>query len=485
MEQAVRASHREFEAVANLVPDLLWSTGAAGEPTWYNQRWLDYTGLTEDQSRGSGWTAAIHPDDLPALRDDLQNALASGSTHRHESRIRRHDGVYRWFLGRAEPVRDESGQITRWMGAATDIDEQRVELDVARDELRALAARLMTMQEDEQRRIARDLHDSIGQQLAAAQSEISHARRVGDPVATEQVLAESERRLAALSQEAREMSHRLHPSVLEDLGLPAALRGIAAEFERAHAIPVDTRIGDAITSLPLDTSTVIYRIAQEALRNTAKHAGTGARVTMTLSEANGAVRFTVEDNGPGFDLQAERTRGGLGLVSMRERARLAGGTLGIETALGEGTKVVLTIPIRNGRSNSKPTALIADDSTTIRYILRRFAEAECEVVAEASNGMEAVEAAERFQPDLAILDVSMPGMGGIEAARCLRERLPKVRIIFASQHTAREYVEEAFRAGGHGYIVKQAAPVEVGEAIREVLAGRQFRSPATHGREGR
>jgi CheY-like chemotaxis protein len=196
---------------------------------------------------------------------------------------------------------------------------------------------------------------------------------------------------------------------------------------------------------------------------------------------DGSLRLVVEDSGPGFDIEAVRAKGGLGLVSMRERARLAGGTFRIDSAPGRGTRVVLTVSARDA-ARSKPTIVIADDHTTSRYILRRFAEPECIIVAEAGNGLEAVEAAERHRPDLAILDVSMPVMGGIEAARLLRERLPSVRIIFASQHTGREYVEEAFRAGAQGYIVKQAAATEVAKAIREVLAGRQFRSSTTEGR---
>jgi PAS domain S-box-containing protein len=479
-QQALRASERQFQAVANLVPDLLWSSDATGRATWYNRRWLDYTGQTAEDAQGFGWTAAIHPDDLPASREQLEESLRTGTPLRREHRLRRHDGVYRWFLTRAEPVRAEAGQILGWFGAATDIDEQRTELDVARDELRALAGRLMTMQEEERRRIARELHDSLGQQLGVAQAELHQLRRHPDPAAAGPALLELESRLGRLSDEVRDLSHRLHPAVLEDLGLTAALRSLAAEFERGSGTRVRLQLDDRFQGVPVEVATVVYRVAQEALRNAAKHSGGNVEVTVTLAATEDSLRLEVADTGPGFHMDAVRAKGGLGIVSMRERARLAGGTLQIEAAAGRGTVVRLNIPKPAPKAPpAKPRVLIADDHEASRYILRRFAEAECEVVAEVGNGLEAVQTAERVRPDLAILDVSMPVMGGIEAARLIRNRAPEVAVIFASQHTTREYVDEAFRAGAHGYIVKQAAATEVAAAIREVLAGRAFRSPLT------
>jgi CheY-like chemotaxis protein/two-component sensor histidine kinase len=285
-----------------------------------------------------------------------------------------------------------------------------------------------------------------------------------------------ERQIEALSDEIRSLSHRLHPSVLEDLGLAAALRALAAEFERTHRIPVRVDIEDGLAPILRTAATAVYRVSQEALQNVRKHAGDGTKVAIRLRGGD-ALHMEVRDDGPGFDVEAVRAKGGLGIVSMRERARAAHGSLRIDSARGRGTTVALTIPWENEQVlPAKPRVLIADDHEASRYILRRFAAAECEIVAEVGNGAEALQEAARLQPDLVILDVSMPVMGGVEAARLMHARFPEIRLIFASQHTNREYVEEAFRAGGHGYIVKQAAATEMGEAIREVLAGRQFRS---------
>jgi CheY-like chemotaxis protein len=336
----------------------------------------------------------------------------------------------------------------------------------------------MTMQEDERRRIARELHDSLGQQLGVAQAELAQLRDSGGPAG--RIPDALERRLAALSDEVRDLSHRLHPSILDDLGLPAALRALAEEFERARRIPVRVEVDEGLAPLSPTLATAAYRIAQEALHNAAKHSRDGVIISLAGGDA---LRMTVEDRGPGFDVETVRAKGGLGILSMRERARAAGGALQIESAPGQGTMVRLVVPWPKAESRpGKPRVVIADDHEASRYILRRFAASECEVIAEVENGLEAIQEIERLRPEVAILDVSMPVMGGVEAARLIRARQPEVRLIFASQHTSREYVEEAFRAGGQGYIVKQAAAAEVVEAIREVLSGRQFRSPLAEGR---
>lgn len=126
-EAALRESEARFRAVVNMVPDLLWSNDASGYTDWYNQSWLDYTGQTLDEACGYGWLQAIHPDDVDRVRRSFQQAVDSGQDLRHEQRIRRHDGHYRWFLVQARPLKEGNGHIGRWFGAATNIHRERRE----------------------------------------------------------------------------------------------------------------------------------------------------------------------------------------------------------------------------------------------------------------------------------------------------------------------------------------------------------------------
>ena len=126
---------------------------------------------------------------------------------------------------------------------------------------------------------------------------------------------------------------------------------------------------------------------------------------------------------------------------------------------------------------SRPRLLIADDNEATRYLFKLLTEAECEVVGEVESGKEAIVAAEQLRPDVLVMDISMPGMSGLQAARFLRERTPELNIILASQHSEKAYADETLSHGVQGYVLKAAAAAELSVAIREVLAGRVFRSP--------
>jgi signal transduction histidine kinase len=149
-------------------------------------------------------------------------------------------------------------------------------------------------------------------------------------------------RASSLSEEVRGISHRLHPSILDDLGLSHALRALVEEFGRREAMIATFASRNVSDGIPREVSGVLYRIAQEALRNVAKHAGK-THVRVTLEGTEGALRLVVADLGEGFD--TEGVRGGLGLISMAERARLIQGTFSVQSALGAGTIVTVEAPV--------------------------------------------------------------------------------------------------------------------------------------------
>lgn len=141
IEKAMRRSEERFRAIADLVPDLLWRNNAKGKTEWCNQQWLEYTGLTQAEAVEDGWLNVIHPDDHKILRESFQEAIAAGNSLRLEHRIRRHDGDYRWFILETKPVKDRTGSILHWYGAATDIHDERI----SRDKLRRSEERFRFM----------------------------------------------------------------------------------------------------------------------------------------------------------------------------------------------------------------------------------------------------------------------------------------------------------------------------------------------------
>lgn len=214
------------------------------------------------------------------------------------------------------------------------------------EELRALTVRLFASQEEERRRVARELHDDINQRLAFLEIEVERLRQdlpgleVG---AVRERLEDVRDRTREVSNHVRTLSHQLHPGVLDQLGLGAALRSLVDEFEARESMFANFRQVDVPRDLTPEVAGVLYRIAQEALRNVAKHAGR-THVRVLLEGIERGVRLSIRDLGEGFDMESSAIRG-LGLVSMEERARSAGGTFFVQSALGEGTTITVTIPL--------------------------------------------------------------------------------------------------------------------------------------------
>ena len=210
--------------------------------------------------------------------------------------------------------------------------------------MRALTARLFTTQEEERQRVARELHDDVGQQLALLQMELEQVqpRLQQSPQSLDSQLASLSKRTAGLSEDVRKLSHRLHPAILDDLGLGFALRSLVEDFGEREGMPTSfTRINVPDT-LRKNVSAALYRITQEALRNVTKHAGkTHVRVMLEASEEH--ICLEIVDMGDGFDREERAT--GLGLLSMAERAHLVGGTFQIESKLGRGTSITVKVPL--------------------------------------------------------------------------------------------------------------------------------------------
>jgi signal transduction histidine kinase len=225
--------------------------------------------------------------------------------------------------------------------AAARIGEQR---------MRVLSAGLLAAQEKERKRISRDLHDDLNQRLAmlavhVAQLETEIPESKSDIRAHLHTLQAS---LTGLSDDVRRTAYQLHPSVLEHLGLAAAVESYCADFSKQETVQVRFTKRNVPSKIPEGVALCLYRVVQESLRNVARHSA-AAKAVVTLSGSKSGLHLTIGDSGKGFDPNAQKRKGGLGLVSMEERVRAVDGSLTIATRPGDGTRIEIRIPWREGR----------------------------------------------------------------------------------------------------------------------------------------
>jgi signal transduction histidine kinase len=227
------------------------------------------------------------------------------------------------------------------------LGQNRLALQRSEDDLRGLTARLLTAQEEERRRISRDLHDDINQRLAMLVVELETLDQALPPdcKAIGTRIRSLQDNASELCEDLRHLAYQFHPSVLDDLGLPVALRRLVDDISARTGLKGAFHSQAGKGSIPQPVATCLYRIAQEGLSNVAKHANASA-FDVELTRDEHAITLTIRDNGSGFDVAERKTeRGTLGLVSMKERANLVQGNLEIESKLGMGTSVRARIPL--------------------------------------------------------------------------------------------------------------------------------------------
>jgi PAS domain S-box-containing protein len=296
----------------------------------------------------SAWERLVHPDDRVRADRAHESVTLGQPTYEAEFRLCHKDGHYVHVLSRGFPVRREpGGPVVRIVGTHFDLTERRrIESERARTEL---LAKLVFAQEDERRRIARDMHDEFGEQLTALALRIAALK---EACADRADLAGQ---IAALETIARRLDHdvdqlvwELRPTALDDLGLRAALANYVQDWSQRADIPAELHTTGLLDDrLSTEVETTLYRIAQEALNNIAKYSH-ARQVEVILERRADCVLLIVEDDGIGFDV-AERGNGaGFGLIGMQERATLIGATLEIESAPEQGTTILVRIaaPVR-------------------------------------------------------------------------------------------------------------------------------------------
>lgn len=243
----------------------------------------------------------------------------------------------------------QSAQGTLAVAFVSDISKRKADeyaIRQQREELRQLAGRLMTAQDDERRRIARDLHDDLSQKLAYLAMDLSKLASKPSSQELQNELRTLRGRAAEAADTVRHISHQLHPSILDDIGLEAAVEQYCEEFEQRSGIATHFTARGVPESLPRDVASSVYHIFQESLRNVSKHSE-AEEVFVTLEFVGDVLRLTVKDEGVGLPPERLQTGSSIGIVGMKERAHLVNGTLSVESSLGQGTEVSVAVPIGN------------------------------------------------------------------------------------------------------------------------------------------
>src|SRR5688572_7892032 len=328
--------------VFDVVPVPIWMIGVQGTLWYGNRAWHRLTAAERFSERqtGVGWLEAVHQDD----RHKTLAALRAAAARRRRSlevelRVGSTDTWRSWSLTGA-PYSETSGEGLMFVGTAQETTAAR-EADVR---LRDLGARLVTAQEVERARIARELHDDLAQRVAllAAKLGLAGDRRPFTAKHVREDLAAARRMLRELSVSIHTLSHELHPSKLRLLGLSPTLRSLCEEVSGGCGTPIHFTADDDSIDVADATALCVYRVTQEALQNAVKHSGAG-RVEVALSITPSQITLRIADNGCGFD-PAACGDAGIGLLTMRERVELVRGWLQIVSERGSGTLVEAVLP---------------------------------------------------------------------------------------------------------------------------------------------
>ena len=412
------------------------------------------------------------------------------------------------------PLLDGAGEVEPLMLTMRDVTEQvraeqklrwsNAELQQRAAQLRRLALKLAQAEEHERRRLAESLHDNLQQLLVVAKLRADLLDgRVTDE-GTREALRGLRELLAETIEASRAMAHELCPPILHEAGLPAALEWLARRMEHKHGLAVE------LTAEPLadpprdDLRGFLFQATRELLLNVVKHARVRQAAVRLERTGEGGIRISVQDDGVGFVPEADTDggEGGFGLLHIRERLEFLGGLLDVRSACGKGTRVRLTVgpglepraalavplaataeglaadglgPAAANVSADKIRVLLADDHEVMREGLAALLkeQPDVEIVAEASDGPTAVALAGQTRPDVIIMDVSMPGMSGVEATRLITAQWPGVRVVGLSMHDRADMANKMLHAGAVAYLSK-------GGPADQLLAELRKAAPAPH-----
>lgn len=512
-EAALRESELNFRTMADTMPQLFWTTQANGYHEYFNKRWYEYTGMSPDQTEGWGWSKMLHPDDCQRCLDTWNESLRTGKDYNIEYRFRQaSNGQYRWFLGRAFPLRDEAGKILKWFGSCTDIHDQKLAME-ERD--RAL----------ERERAAREDAESANRIKDEFLAVLSHELRSPlNPILGWTKLLRTRQfspEMVDRALETIERNAKLQTQLIEDLlDVSRILRGklilnvnavdlkstIEAAIEtvqlaaEAKAIQIQTKL-DLKERLVSGDAGRLQQIVWNLLSNAVKFTPEAGQVTVCLSQIGNYAQIQVQDTGKGIDIeflpyvfeyfrQADSTITrkfgglGLGLAIVRHLTELHGGTVQVASQ-GEGMGAVFTVSLPLIASSPSPlnnlelvgdnldliglTILVVDDDADLRDLLVITLQHYGATVKVAASAAEALAILEQFPLDGLISDIGMPDVDGYTLMRQVRQRSPEqggqIPAIALTAYAGEYDQRQALAAGFQRHISKPVEPEALVKAI--------------------
>ncbi len=522
--EALRRSEERFRLTADNAPVLIWIADITSACVWFNRPWLSFVGRSMDQEIGVGWADNVHPDDFQRCLQVYTTSFEARRSFTMEYRLKRHDGDYRWLLDNGIPLQEEDGTFTGFIGSCVDITnmknaehalqqahrelEERVvqrtsELQYRADQLARLTSELTLSEQRERRRLAKILHDHLQQLLVGAKYGLDVLSRRLSTTHGREVQKAIELLDEAIST-SRTLTVELSPPILHEAGLAAGLEWLARRMKEKYDFEMLLHVDERAVPPREDLTVLIFEAVRELLRNSIRHGQVNsASVELVLHDPE-RLRVVVADQGHGFmpdDVLCDnrRAKGGFGLFSIRERLTLLRGQFHIDSAPGQGARITIIAPLHQkdqspdeavglqptspppGEARQQPESLppvshirllLADDHVVVRQGLTAVlaAEPDLTIIGEAGNGIDALEKAQLLNPDIVLMDFSMPGMDGVEATRRLRGKLPHIQVIGLSMYEEPDRSAAIIKAGAAAYVSKSGQPQHLVETIRKVYS---------------
>lgn len=344
-EETLRRTQQRLNTVAELNSDAIWELDGLTREIWRSDGFAELLGYPAHAIKPTTrwWKENIHPDDRAMVAAELERLMDTGEGGFKKSyRLRKQDGTYAEVVDQAVAIRDKESNAFRVIGSIVDVTEEKK----AESAQREISRNILDAQEQERKRVARELHDGVSQLLAASvfslhtvQKQVTKAH----PALAKKV-SEAQELVERAHREVQLISRNLRPSELDDLGLSAALRSLCADFKKRTNLKISLETELSSKTLKANVELTIYRIVQEALNNVEKHAR-AKKVRITLTRDTHEIFVKVADDGKGFDPQKVRERSRCGLDNIRERASFLNGSVTWLSHPAKGTTMTLVLPV--------------------------------------------------------------------------------------------------------------------------------------------